>query len=74
MIDWGFQSLRLLLWLGGALILFLWRRKTCPKCRGRLKYLRPRGGGVRVQCVMCERVWLKGKGWSLRPADPADGV
>ena len=51
---------------------FLWRR-TCPQCHGRLKYL-PRGaGGERVQCLRCERVWLRGKGWHLRPAAPEGG-
>ena len=44
--------------------------KACPKCGGRLRYLPRVAEGERVLCVMCERVWLKGKGWHLRPADP----
>lgn len=47
------------------------RSVTCPKCGGRLKYLKRRKTG-QVQCVMCERIWQKGKGAKLRPVDAGD--
>jgi hypothetical protein len=41
---------------------------SCPKFGGRLKYV-PRATD-RVQCVVCERVWLKWKGGQLSPCGP----
>lgn len=44
---------------------------SCPKCGHRLKYLSRGEHEDRVQCVMCERVWLRSKarwlGQTLRP-------
>lgn len=51
----------------------LFWRKTCPHCHGRLKWLLRGDERERVQCVMCERVWMKGKGWQLRP-DESTGL
>ena len=44
-------------------------RNACPKCGGRLKY---RSAATdELQCVMCDRVWQKGKGRRLIPIDPS---
>ena len=49
------------------------RGVSCPKCRYRLKYVVRGEHEDKVQCVMCERVWLRSKGrWlgsTLRPAE-----
>ena len=39
------------------------RRSKCPKCGNRLKYM-PQIK-ERVQCVMCERIWVKNKDGQL---------
>ena len=38
------------------------RRESCPTCANLLKYLARGKHESRVQCVMCERVWLMSKG------------
>jgi hypothetical protein len=74
MLGWILEALvEPLSWLVVELLYFLVRRKSCPKCHGRLKHLPTGAEGERVQCVKCERVWLKGEGWRLRPATPAGG-
>lgn len=48
---------------------------SCPRCGHRLKYVTRVEHEDKVQCVMCERVWLRSKaGWlghSLRSDESA---
>jgi hypothetical protein len=61
MLGWILEALvEPLAWLVVELLHFLVRRKACPKCHGRLKHLPTGAEGELVQCVTCERVWMKG--------------
>lgn len=69
MVDVLFQCL---LELPFFVIGLLFCGAYCPKCGADLKYRGRMTEGERLQCVMCEREWLKGKRGRLLPVMPAN--
>jgi PHP family Zn ribbon phosphoesterase len=64
LIEWIFD---LLIEVPFLLIDTALYQTSCLKCGGRLKYMQRTRD--KVQCVMCDRVWLKGKRGRVLPVD-----